>query len=272
MSEVKKYQVLWDCPHCGNSHTWWWEDKYEAFDDGEIDMRCDRCDRITRCKGDGNGFYEPVPAIIKDERGKQRPLDDINATLDELQNSRRNQFSLLIKLSAKTQDLDDLNTDLHNYVRELEDKVNKTSEDLHTAVNSLAKHVSRIEENTDQHRGELDNIGRRLTTAELAIANLEEGVSINTYADRKKKPSIIDLIHGEKAPFHERFRVGCEFNEETMPGESIAKILRFIAVEVERMTERDMGGSFTVSNLKVGENLRALADEAEYADSAGPHW
>ena len=36
------------------------------------------------------------------------------------------------------------------------------------------------------------------------------------------------------------------------------------------MTERDMGGSFTVSNLKVGENLRRLADEAAVEDFVAP--
>jgi len=259
----KRYQVLWDCPKCGNSHTWWWEDEFEAHAEGEHTMVCDRCDERVLCVGDGHGYYTPV---AEEAVGRRRTTEQINATLDELQSGRRAHLSMLTKLSVKADELDDLNTDLHNYVRELEDKVNGMSGDLYAAVNSLAKHVARIEEAIGEHRGELDNVGRRLTTAELAIANLEEGVRAETYSDRARKPkSIIDLIHGERPPFHERFREGCGFNEETMPGETLAKILRFVAVEVERMTERDMGGSFTVSNLKVGENLRELADEVEGA-------
>jgi hypothetical protein len=201
----KRYQVLWDCPKCGNSHNWWWEDKFEAWDDGECDMVCDRCMEPTRCKGDGTGFYAPVEETAPD--------------------------------------------------------TDERIKDLYDGLNALAKRVADIE------TGEIfDNLSRRVTTAELAIANLEDGVKAETYRDRAKKPpSVIDLIHGERPPFHERFREGCGFNEETMPGETLAAILRFVAVEVERMTERDMGGSFTISNLKVGENLRALADEAEAA-------
>lgn len=112
-----------------------------------------------------------------------------------------------------------------------EDTLETQIKDLYTGLNALTKRVIELESQL-QHKP-------------------------------KREPSFIDLIHGEKPPFYERFREGCEFNEETMPGESIAKILRFIAVEVERMTERDMGGSFTVSNLTVGKNLRELADEAE---------
>ncbi len=198
MSKTKKYQVLWRCPHCGNDHTWWWESQWEAFDEGVTDMVCDRCDARVKCKGDGFGYYEPV---------KDEPIE------------------------TRIKELVDLNTDVHNYCRSLEDKVNREVKDLYDGLNALAKRVI-----------ELENRSKPKS---------------------KREPNFLDLIHSEKAPFYERFREGCEFNEETMPGESIAKILRFIAVEVERMTERDMGGSFTVSNLTVGKNLRELADEAE---------
>lgn len=204
----KRYQVLWDCPHCGNSHNWWWEDRFEAWDDGECDMVCDRCMEPTRCKGDGMGLYVPV---------EEKP-----GTLER-----------------RVEELDDLNTDLHNYVRGLEDKVNRLREDnklAFDAINTLAKRLADLEHPSPPEA-----------------------------TPRRDPPSVIDLIHGERPPFHERFREGCGFNEETMPGETIASILRFVAVEVERMTERDMGGSFTVSNLRVGENLRELADEAEAA-------
>jgi hypothetical protein len=51
-----------------------------------------------------------------------------------------------------------------------------------------------------------------------------------------------------------------------MPPEKLASALRFIAVEVERMTERDMGGSFTVSNLEVARQLREFAADALVED------
>jgi hypothetical protein len=47
------------------------------------------------------------------------------------------------------------------------------------------------------------------------------------------------------------------------------------------MTERDMGGSFTISNLKVAENLQDLAADAsvedyiydpDHEDEQGPGW
>lgn len=264
MKKPQKYQVLWDCPHCGNSHTWWWEDEFEACWEGETHMVCDRCDERVKCIGDGHGYYTPV---AEEAAGKRRTTEQINATLDELQNGRRAHLSMLTKLSVKADELDDLNTDLHNYVRQIEDKLNQLNEDKKVAfdaINTLAKRLAEVE------TGEIfDNLSRRVTTAELAIANLEDGVRAETYSDRwisPKPPSVLDLIHGERPPFHERFREGCGFNEETMPGETVASILRFVAVEVERMTERDMGGSFTISNLKVGEKLRALADEAEWPD------
>jgi len=139
--------------------------------------------------------------------------------------------------------------------------IDERIKDLYDGLNALAKRVADIE------TGEIfDNLSRRVTAAELAIANLEEGVRAETYSDRARKPkSIIDLIHSGRPPFHERFREGCGFNEETMPGETLAAILRFVAVEVERMIYLGVGGSFTISNLKVSENLRELADEVEAA-------
>lgn len=74
----KRYQVLWDCPKCGNSHNWWWDDKFEAWDDGECDMVCDRCMEPTRCKGDGTGFYEPV----KEQPGET--LEDLKRQVQDL--------------------------------------------------------------------------------------------------------------------------------------------------------------------------------------------
>jgi hypothetical protein len=260
MKKPKKYQVLWTCPHCGNSHTWWWEDEFEAFDDSVVDMKCDRCDEVTKCRGDGHGYYEP---IAESTSVKQRSLEQIDATLDELQTSRHNHFSMLVKLSAKDDELDDLNTDLHNYVRQIEDKLGKLNEDnkaVFDAVNSIAKRLSEVE------TGEIfDNLSRRMTTAELAIANLEDGVKAETYSDRAmKSKSIIDLIHGTPPPFHDRLREGCELGD--MSGETIAKILRFIAVEVEKMLDRSMGGSYTINNFEVSKKLRGLADAAAMAD------
>lgn len=178
MTTKEKYQVLWKCPHCGNEHTWWWEDKWEAYDEGVTDMLCDRCEKRSRHKGDGWGFYTCV--------------DDVESNTD---------------------------------------KLNEKIKDLYVGLNALTKRVI-----------ELEN---------------------QSLPKPKAKSSFIDLIHGEKPPFVERFREGCGYTEGTMSGEDVSKILRFIAVEVERMTERGMGGSFTVSNLTVGKNLRELADEAE---------
>lgn len=232
MNKPKKYQVLWDCPHCGNSHTWWWEDEFEAFDDGVVDMQCDRCDEVTKCRGDGHGYYEP---IAESTSVKQRSLEQINATLDELQASRLNQFSMLVKLSAKDDELDDLNTDLHNYVRQIEDKLSKLNEDKKLAfdsINTLAKRLADLENPPPPE------------------------------ATPKKDPqSFLDLIHGTSPPFHDRLREGCQLGD--MSGETIAKILRFIAVEVEKMLDRSMGGSYTINNFEVSKKLRGLADDAE---------
>lgn len=247
MSEVEKYQVLWDCPHCGNSHTWWWEDKCEAFDEGETNMVCDRCDALVKCKGDGNGFYEPVKESTPFPGSFGEKLQDLEKKCDELL---------------------DLNTDVHNYVRGLEDKVNQNNQVLHNAVNALGKRLVGFEAALSAQVGQYermnDNLARRTTEAELAIYRLEEGIKPGKSA--KPAVSAIDLIHGVKQPFHERFREGCQFTRDQLPPDKLASILLFISVEVERMTERDMGGSFSISNLKVAQQLRELATEASIED------
>jgi len=233
--KTKKYSVEWDCPKCGNSHKWWWDNASEAFSEDACVMKCDRCDAETWCQGDGSGFYEPM---VKDEKG---PKSDIE---------------------TRVSDLESLENDLHSYVRGLEDKVNANHQSVTDAINSVVKNSIRIEGRVDEHRGELDNIGRRITEAELAIWRLENEVK----PGKSTKPtvSITDLIDGPKQPFHERLREGCLLD---IYGETMASILRFIAVEVERMTERDMGGSYTISNLKVAQQLREFAAEAALEDN-----
>lgn len=295
----KKYNVQWDCPHCGNSHNWWWEDKYEAFDDGVTDMVCDRCMEPSKCKGDGNGFYEP---ILESSDSAQRSLEAINLTLNELQTSRKTHLSTLNKLSSKTgdlesrvEDLEGLEYTLDQYCRTLEDKLNEKTKLIFDSINSLLTRLRAVEnpnlesrvkdlEGLEEHMNTrllkveekleserfLDNLSRRMVTAELAIANLEQGVKAPAYSKPSKAPSVLDLIHGAKPPFHERLREECGFTKETLDGETIAKMLRFVAVEVDRMTERDMGGSFSVSNIQVAKQLRELADEAAVEDFVAP--
>ena len=235
MSKVKpqKYSVEWDCPECGNSHKWWWDDEWEAYAEGACVMKCDRCETETWCKGDGHGFYEP----IKDEK-------------------------------KRIADLESLESDLHNYVRGLEDKVNQNNQDLHKTINALGKRLIDFEATLSAQIGQYermnDNLARRTTEAELAIYRLEEGIKPGKLA--KPTVSAFDLINGIKPPFHERLREGCQFTKAELPPNKLASILRFIAVEVERMTERDMGGSFTISNLKVAEQLRDLAADASVED------
>lgn len=200
MKKPQRYNVRWDCPKCGNSHNWWWEDEWEAHDEGPLTMVCDRCMEPTECVGDGHGYYTPLPEKAPAPGTFGDRLDKLKARCDEL-----------------------------------DSKVNKISSDLHSAVNELAKRLAKLE-----------------------------------HQPKKDPPSVLDLIHGEWEPFYERFRQGCGFTKETLDGETIAKMLRFVAVEVERMTERDMGGSFTISNLKVGEKLRELADEAAVEDFVAP--
>lgn len=242
MSKIKpqKYSVEWDCPECGNSHKWWWDEKWEAHSEDACVMKCDRCEAETWCQGDGHGFYEP----IKDEK-------------------------------KRIEELESLELDLHNYVRGLEDKVNAETKTLYDAVNSLAKHIMRVEETVNEQRGELDNLGRRTTEVELNIWRLENGVKTIKANDpldltpkvdlnagtKAQETSFLELIHGVKPPFHERLREGCQL--EGVSNETVAKIIRFVAVEVERMTERDMGGSFTVSNLEVARQLRNFAEIAD---------
>lgn len=80
MKKPAKYHVEWDCPHCGNSHNWWWESEFEAFDEGETDMVCDRCDERVRCVGDGHGFYEPV----KEEPRPEVPIEALEQQVKDL--------------------------------------------------------------------------------------------------------------------------------------------------------------------------------------------
>ena len=176
--EYKPYNVSWDCPHCGNSHNWWWEDEWEAYSKHPSIMKCDRCGAETWCQGDGHGFYTPI---------EQHQKVSSNETEGQI----------------------------------------KT---LFDAVNALTKRLAEVES--------------RVKPEKLA----------------KPVPTFLDLINGTKPPFHERIREGCQL--EGVSNETLAKILLFVAVEVERMTERDMGGSFTISNLKVSEKLRELAAEA----------
>jgi hypothetical protein len=118
-------------------------------------------------------------------------------------------------------------------------------------------------------------LSKRLTDVELAVRRLENDIKVPgnaklgpqhiEYAKEKEK-SFMELIHGVKSPFHARLREGCQFTKEELPPEKLAAVLRFIAVEVQRMTERDMGGSFTVSNLEVARQLRELAADASVED------
>lgn len=247
MKNPTKYNVTWTCPKCGNLHNWWWVDEFEAHDDDETIMTCDRCDTQTWCKGDGNGFYEP----IEEERKAQfrRDLTEVNSSIDQLVTSRRMQFSMLEKLTSRVSDLESLEEDLHNYVRGLEDKVNLLTSDL---------------------QKEVDNLGRRTTETELSVWRLENDVKVPESAKlgpqhvelaKKKEKSFLDLINDEKPPFHERIREGCQLDD--MDGDKLASILRFIAVEVEKMLDRSSGGSYTINNFEVGKKLRVLADELE---------
>jgi transcription elongation factor Elf1 len=233
MAKPHKYNVTWTCPHCGNCHSWWWEDEFEAHDDGEAIMTCDRCDTQTWCKGDGNGFYEP----IEEERKAKfrRDLTEVNSSLDQLVTSRRMQFSMLEKLTSRVDDLESLEEDLHNYVRGLEDKVNNNNKLAFDAINTVTMRLVELEDKVAQQRSR-----------------------------PKKEGDVWDLINGPKKPFHQRIREGCQL--EGMDGTTLASILRFIAVEVEKMLDRSSGGSYTINNFQVGEKLRVLADEAEIDD------
>jgi hypothetical protein len=228
MKNPTKYNITWICPKCGNLHNWWWEDEHEAHDDGEIIMTCDRCDTQTWCKGNGNGRYDPVGKVVVD-------LDKSDV------------------LEQRVDELESLEEDLHNYVRGLEDKVNKLTSNL---------------------QKEVYNLGRRTTETELSVWRLENDVKVPESAKlgpqhvelaKKKEKSFLDLINGEKPPFHERIREGCQLDD--VEGDKLASILRFIAVEVESMLDRSSGGSYTINNFQVGKKLRVLADEAEIDNS-----
>lgn len=218
MAKPRKYNVTWTCPHCGNGHNWWWEEEFEAHDDGKILMSCDRCEAQTWCKGDGNGFYEPIEPGIDEPPGIERRVSD----------------------------LESLEKVLHNYVRGLEDRVNTTNKLAFDAINTVTI---------------------RLIELENAVAQRDSGFKDEEEEEKEEDtPSFLDLINGLKQPFHYRLRQGCQFTKEELPPDKLASVLRFIAVEVERMTERDMGGSFTISNVKAAAKLRELAEEAELAD------
>ena len=156
--KLERYNVRWDCPHCGNSHNWWWEDEFEAHDDGVCDMICDRCMEPSKCEGDGTGFY----VAIKYEAPEPKP-----------------------PIEQRVADLESLEEDLHNYVRGLEDKVNTNNQlafdaintatmrlrelearaaanhkQSFDAINRLSKRLIKLETSVSDYRRELDNLGR----------------------------------------------------------------------------------------------------------------
>lgn len=230
MKNPTKYNVIWTCPECGNRHNWWWAGEHEAYDDDETLMLCDRCDTETWCKGDGRGFYEPI----------QHRIDELRPQLPGIE--------------QRVSELESLKEDFYSYVRGLEDKVN-------TLTSNLQKEVK--------------NLGRRTTETELSVWRLENDVKVPESAKlgpqhvelaKKKEKSFLDLIHGEKPPFHERIREGCQLND--MYGDKLASILRFIAVEVEKMLDRSSGGSYTINNFEVAKNLRDFADAVEISTYA----
>jgi len=210
MAKPRKYNVTWTCPKCGNCHNWWWEEEFEAHNDGPTIMICDRCEAQTWCKGDGDGFYEPVGEVV------------VNPDKSEV-------------LEQRVSDLESLEEDLHNYVRGLEDKVNNNNKLAFDAINTVTMRLVELEDKVAQQRSR-----------------------------PKKEGDVWDLINGPKKSFYERIREGCQL--EDMDGTTLASILRFIAVEVEKMLDRSSGGSYTINNFQVGEKLRVLADEAEIDD------
>jgi hypothetical protein len=147
-------------------------------------------------------------------------------------------------IEQRVADLESLEEDLHSYVRGLEDKVNTNNQLAFDAINSVTMRLIELENTVAQRSSKLKKKKEK----------------------EEDKPSFLDLINGPKAPFHARLREGCQFTKEELPPDKLASVLRFIAVEVERMTERDMGGSFTVSNLKVAQNLRDFAADASVED------
>lgn len=93
MSKPMRYSVQWDCPHCGNSHNWWWEDEFEAYSEGESDMLCDRCDTSVKCVGDGHGFYVPVE--------KTEPDGDTSARIKTLFDAVNSLAKRVAKIEGK---------------------------------------------------------------------------------------------------------------------------------------------------------------------------
>ena len=138
-------------------------------------------------------------------------------------------------MGQRVSDLESLEKDLHNYVRGLEDKVNNNNKLAFDAINTVTMRLVELEDKVAQQRSR-----------------------------PKKEGDVWDLINGPKKSFHERIREGCQL--EDMDGITLASILRFIAVEVEKMLDRSSGGSYTINNFQVGEKLRVLADEAEIDD------
>ena len=164
------------------------------------------------------------------------------------------------------------NPDLHpSVLRDHVDKLaaSKRKHQKHiNALNETARlHASRITD-LEQLEDDLHKYCRNLEDRFIELSKrLEKLEGEDLIEDAvKEEPSFLDLIHGPTAPFYERFREGCGFNRETLSGETIAKMLRFLAVEVERMTDRSMAGSFTVSNLVVGRKLKEFAAEASVED------
>ncbi len=247
-----KYNVTWVCPHCENPHNWWWESEWEAHDDGITFLECDCCGAKSRFKGDGKGHYTHVPS---------EPQSDTRS------------------LEQRVKDLEELEEELHKRCMAVENTgygITKRLKQIETALMELSdttKAVSELERI-------VDTLCRTVTRMELDMQNLRDGIvpppkektewdltpKFDPHAGVKAQTSFIDLIHGAKPPFHARLREGCQFTKEELPPDKLASVLRFIAVEVERMTERDMGGSFTVSNLTVAQNLRDLAADASVED------
>jgi len=128
----ERYNVRWDCPHCGNSHNWWWEDEFEAHANDVCDMICDRCMEPSKCKGDGTGFY----VAIKPEEPKP-PIEQ------------------------RVSDLESLEEDLHNYVRGLEDKVNTNNQLAFDSINAATMRLRELEGRVDTvHKHGFDAINR----------------------------------------------------------------------------------------------------------------
>ena len=113
----QRYNVRWDCPYCGNSHNWWWEDEFEAHADDICDMICDRCMELSKCKGDGNGFYVPVEEKTEHER-----LTELEARIDAI---HKQSFDAINRLSKR---LLKLETSVSDYRGELDNLSRRTTQ------------------------------------------------------------------------------------------------------------------------------------------------